>query len=66
MVEDSHLEMEYEDRNGSYLHEESEDIYAGTAASDDFAGGGCPECGEELEEPDGCILCGWDSNEESE
>lgn len=37
---DSHLEMAYEDANGAalpehLLHEESEDIYAGTAASDD-------------------------------
>lgn len=40
MGEDDHLEMDYEDRNGSALPEhlmgeESEDIYAGTGASDD-------------------------------
>jgi len=43
MNEDTHLEMDYEDRNGSALpehlmHEESEDIYAGTAANDDPEG----------------------------
>jgi hypothetical protein len=43
MGEDEHLEMDYEDRNGSalpehLLGEESEDIYAGTAALDDVDG----------------------------
>lgn len=37
---DAHLEMAYEDANGSalpehFLHEEGEDIYAGTGFNDD-------------------------------
>jgi hypothetical protein len=65
MHEDDHLEMDYEDRNGSTLPEhlmgeEGEDIYAGTGANDDLEieAEYCEECGEEMEHPDLCYNCG--------